>query len=154
MLISIISTVLYFTHKEPEQKEEVINYLQENKKELVEIKIEKIEKKEIDLFPQDSIEVYKVIIDNEEAKKANLHQMEDIYQTTLLIHSNEAKNLFDNQKSFFVSKEKLPFINNHGLTNIVYYFCNNLYELSCFAGKGNVGMIKKNKNKIQIYSEF
>ena len=80
--------------------------------------------------------------------------MEDIYQTTLLIHSNEAKNLFDNQKSFFVSKEKLPFINNHGLTNIVYYFCNNLYELSCFAGKGNVGMIKKNKNKIQIYSEF
>lgn len=153
-LITIITFVLYHLYKTPEQKYEVISYLNDNKQELIEVKIDEIIKKEVDLFHKENVEVYKVIINNIEAKNANLHQRDDIYQTTLLLHSEEAKNLFNNQDSFFVSKEKLPFINNQGLSTFVFYFCNNLSNLECIVSKSNVGILKKDKSKIQIYTEF
>lgn len=154
LMIIVITIILYSAHKLPEQKEEVTNYLNDNKEELVEIEIKKIEKKEINFLYEEDFEIYKIIIDNLEAKKANLHQMEDIQQTTLLLYSKEAKELFKNKNSFFVSKEKLPFISNEGLLTIVFYFCNDLYNLTCFAVKGDIGIVKENKNKIQIYTEF
>tara|TARA_Y100000588_G_scaffold307293_1_gene331364 strand:- start:6569 stop:7168 length:600 start_codon:yes stop_codon:yes gene_type:complete len=154
LLITITTVILYSIYKKPEQKEEVISYLKENKQELIEIKIEEIEKKEINLYHKDNVEVFKITINNEESQKANLHQIENIYQTNLLLYSNEAKDLFKNKKSFFVSKEKLPFINNKGLTTVVYYFCNNLSKLSCVVGKPNVIVLDENKNKVQVYTEF
>ena len=39
LLITITTVILYSIYKKPEQKEEVISYLKENKQELIEIKI-------------------------------------------------------------------------------------------------------------------
>lgn len=149
MITSIYST-LYFIVKEPEENIKVIKYLNENKDQLINIKITDIINTTISVN-NENIEVLKMRFEKKHYLNDNLNKTK---KSSLIIYSEDVKNDFKNSDSIFISKEKFPASDNGYRSNVHYFCAQKNKKLNCIAGLSKVKILKESNAMIQFYIEF